>query len=249
MSKLTFNKCKLGSSNLYFYIDDQVCTKLFINEDHIKIIHFEGFKLPIKKLNSFLKDLGYIIYIEMGSGKETGFKLFRMVDSKTPISFHDIKKQFQSLTTCCLNLKGLKIPGCFQLSEVVNVVIDFIEYYNKNPSIEFINATQNFPILHKTKSSNEKVETETTNTQLVGSEVKSGDVANSIEVETKTIIQKETSVEHDTETSTETSTEPTNIYERKLFRAETESRIAQLKHNIAYLEFCLQTELNHLETI
>ena len=40
-----------------------------------------------------------------------------------------------------------------------------------------------------------------------------------------------------------------NIYESKLYRAETESKIAQLRHNIAYLEFCLQHEINYLATL
>ena len=92
MSKLTFNKCKLGSSNLYFYIDEKVCAKLFLNEDHIKIINYEEFKLPIKKLNSFLKDLGFVIYIEIEN--KSGAKQFRSVDQKEIKSFHDIKKQF-----------------------------------------------------------------------------------------------------------------------------------------------------------
>jgi len=263
MPSLTFNKCKLGSSNLYFYFDEIVCTKLFINDDHIKIINYDGFKLPIKKINAFLKDLGYVIYIELDSTNNFGTKMFRDVESDKPKNFHDIKKQFQDYITCCFNVKGLKIPGNFQLNEIESVVNDFIEFYNHSNTIQFDNAPQNFPTLYKTENKTAETKVETTVANTVETTVKideKTDEKTDEKIDEKTDEKPDektnTTNTNDNTNTTNTTTDDTvstkdttNVFEKKLLRAEAESRIAQLKHNIAYLEVCLQYELTNLETL
>ena len=291
---LTFSKCNLGLDNVYFYFKEIVCVKIFINIDHIKIITYDDFKLPLKLLNEFLKELGFIIYIKIQSeiqsktiGK-TNTKLFRTVESKVLCNFNDIKKQFPNKITCCMNNKGLKIPGCFKITEFINIAKDFIDYFKINNSAQFINIPQEFPILPTNSTSimstnaitpttpttitnatisttptNASIITSTTNivepiivepiaklVEIVESKVESK-VENIETIETKIDISKLITTEHSNSIleTVEVQTNKLSESERKLAIAESEIRIAQIKHNIAYLEYCLQQELAYNNTL
>jgi hypothetical protein len=278
---LTFSKCKLGLENLYFYFNDIVCVKIFINIDHIKIITYDDFKLPLKLLNEFLKELGFIIYIEIQSetsGKSTS-KMFRTVESKILCNFNDIKKQFPNKITCCMNNKGLKIPGCFKISEFINVAKDFIDYFKMKNSVNFINIPQEFPILptnsvsiistNATLATTASIITSTTNIvepiivepiivkPIVESSVEP--IIELVESKIENIEKNETKIEIPKVINTENNnailkkvevqTNKLSESERKLAIAESEIRVAQMKHNIAYLEYCLQQELDYHNTL
>ena len=258
---LTFSKCKLGLDNVYFYFNEIVCTKIFINSDHLKIITYDEFKLPIKLLNEFLKDLGFIIYIEI---QHNNIKMFRTVENKIPCNFHDIKKQFPNKITCCLNNKGLKIPGCFQMNEFINVAKNFIDYFKIKNSVKFVNVPQDFPILPKNVNTNTittsvepKIELKIVEPQVVEPQVVEPQV-----VETKVVEPQVNTIEFiTTEKSGEISISDIKIdkceahtinmseYERKLAIAESDINIAQIKHNIAYLEIYLQQVINYRNTL
>ena len=243
MEALTFSKCKNGLDNIFLYFNKNVCSKLFINDDHIKIISYDGFKLPVKKINSFLKDLGYIIYVEVVNGNSSN-KMFRFVDQTTNYSFNDLKLKVPNIITCCLNSKGLKIPGHFKMSEIVTIITDFCEDFNKPEIIPFIEVQQDFPKLPSTNNTvSEVISTEVIATEVIATEVIAPEV---IAPEVQKIVINETPKNSENSENSEYINTPS---ERKLLKAECEIRIAQLKHNIAYLEVCLQNELSYFETL
>ena len=253
-SSITFSKCKRGLDHVFYYFSDQTCAKLFINPDHLKIIVYDGFKLPINKLNKYLKELGFVIYKEVpvtNSGNAT--KMFRIIGTKTICSFHDIKTQFPNLMTCCLNDNGLKIPGVFQMTEILNLSTNMIEFFKKLetediapispiaptvPNLSEFQPITPISILRRPKDIDRTVvETKVDETPT---EIKIVEIHTEIK-----IVEIPTEIKIVEKTDADFS----NLAENKLLYAESELRVAQFKHNISYLEWCIEEEMKYRTTL
>ena len=265
-SSITFSKCKRGESHVFYYFDDQTCSKLFINPDHLKIIVYDGFKLPINKLQKYLKELGFVIYREvLVNNKGNSSKMFRIIGTTTTCTFHELKNQFPNHMTCCLNDNGLKIPGIFQMSEILNLSKNMIEFFKKletevsEPFISVVEATQPVAVAVVVEAPKpvavavveepkpvvivveapKPVAVVVEAPQPVAVVVEAPKpVAVVVEAEKLSVIDEE-----------ETIVEVSNLAENKLLYAESELRIAQFKHNISYLEWCIEEEMKYRNTL
>ena len=232
-SSITFTKCKRGAPHIFYYYDEATCSKLFINSDHLKIIVYDSFKLPITKLHKYLKSIGFVIYREVIITDNTSpipKKMFRIVGTKTICSFHELKDQYPKHITCCLNDNGLKIPGSFQMSEILNLSKNMIEFFKK---LELEEITEVAAVVEPSHAPQVMVSATVVEAPP---QVMVSAAAAVVEAPPQKIV-----IEHFEEVS--------SLAENKLLYAESELRIAQIKHNISYLEWCMEEELKYRNTL
>jgi len=260
-SSITFSKCKRGESHVFYYFDDQTCSKLFINPDHLKIIVYDGFKLPVTKLHKYLKELGFVIYREvLVNNKGNATKMFRIIGTTTICTFHELKNQFPNHMTCCLNDNGLKIPGIFQMSEILNLSKNMIEFFKKleteviEPFISVVEAPKPVDVVVDEAPKPIAIVVEAPKPVSVVVEAPKP-VAVVVEAPKPVAVVVEAPkpvavvVEAEPIEEEETIVEVSNLAENKLLYAESELRIAQFKHNISYLEWCIEEEMKYRNTL